>query len=143
MRGSKRRGETAEAVAYYLSLPERRAGALMLALFLNAVVTLLLDALLLGRLAVLVRRRRARRAEGRPRLLIVRDASRSDRVLVGAVVLHHIARRLAVAALRRRTSEAIRNGSADPEAAARILADPVLRATPVGELRDVGPTPEG
>jgi hypothetical protein len=120
---AQHRRQAAEMFAYYRSLPEQRAGLLLLATLCHALVGLLLRALVLGRLALLLRRVRARRAAGDP-LLSAGDADRSARALLAAAVSVGILRRAAVAVLRRRVAAAIRNGTADPAAAARILADP-------------------
>ncbi len=120
--------------AYHRSLPAERAGMLMFGLVLHSLVGLLLRVLLVARLAVLVRRVRSRRAAGEP-LLSAEDVDWSAGALLSAAVSVSVIRRVAVGVLRRRTAEAIRNGTADPAAAARILADPVARSRTSAGLR--------
>jgi hypothetical protein len=136
MTRAQRRQPAAETLAYYQSLPERRAGVLFLVTLLHAVVSLLLRVLLVVRLALLVRRVHGRRAAGEPPLA-ARDADWSAKALLAAGVSVSIVRRVAVGVLRRRVKEAIGNGTADPAAAAQILADPVARSKTFAELRRV------
>lgn len=128
--------------AYYRSLPPQRAGVLMLGMLGNALVSLLLYALVLRRLAMLAARVRTRRATGEP-LPTSGDANRSGKVLLAAVVSYDVLRRVAIRVLRRRVAAAIRDGTADPAAAARILADPVERSKTTAELRRTDPDPGG
>ena len=132
----ERRRQTVEMLAYHRSLPAERAGRLMVGLMLHALVGLVLRVLLVARLALLARRVRSRRTAGEP-LLSAADADWSARALLSAAVLFSIIRRAAVGVLRRRAAEAVRNGTADPAAAAQILADPVARSKPSAGLRRV------
>jgi len=120
--------------AYYRSLPEQRAGVLLLMSLVHALVGLLLRVLLVVRLALLVRRVHDRRAAGEP-LLSAGDMDRSTTALLVTAVSVSIVRRVAVGVLRRRAAQAIGNGTADRAAAARVLADPVARSTTLAELR--------
>jgi hypothetical protein len=136
-RGRRRQGDRARGFAYFASLPPQRAGALLLAMWVNALVSLLVRGLLVLKLGRLAARVRARRANGE-RLLSADDASTSSRLLLTVALGHEVARRVAAAVLRRNADRAIRDGTADLSRAEAILTDPQARKKTVGELYGTG-----